>query len=824
MKKTLSIILVCSVLTSISLLSGCKSENEKEFDKLKEEQVVFTVNDLPQALVKAINGREEILVKRLLFAGASPNSTDEAGNSVLMLACHAQDNNIIDAILSYQPDVNLANKEKETAVNIAIGQGNGVLLDKLIKAGASLNFVNAYGYTPLSEACAAGNTEMVVKLLECGANPNQQVDPGSEPICVALDNGNFEAFTTLLQHKVNINVTTASGAPLISQVIAMDAVPLMSAILTTAEPLNEQTMELASRGLSSAISTGSEEMVRLLLNAGITPSAEGGSAVKQAVMSTNMGIIAAVVESSKDLAVDDPWVKVAQQLTERHRLICEGVLSTERMMDPNTKKPRWGQIMKNALINAISKNDTVLTQRLLKAGASPYASGSKGSAIEYAIKVDNADILKMLHETGAPLAEKMKPHALGLAAEINACKCIEYMLKLGIPADTMAPNDREETPLRKAIKNKCIEAATLLINNGADVNNIASGMEPIAFEAVNISSLKLVELMLQKGVYVDTYVYYTGETLLMRAANVSTAAMVELLIKHGANPNEVNAKGATPVIYAAYGCNFDTMQMLESKGADLKYKVKYADGGKGYLGAGGTAIDTAYSYDASAVAYWWANNDAEYREIASRIYRYLIEKGAARQGSPEKGCRVVTSPYMQIHDDYPEYISENMRRRAEINHARMQAKMKGGTTSDAATEGQSATGPAAAEQAAEDSLQSHGDKSVSAESLKSLKLLYERLARLKCKQEFSAYCQKHLLMLLDCIRQGDGVNCTRPETQGSTALHYSCALGSLSITMWLLENGANPNARSEKGVDPKSCVGSDNRAAIIKLLNQYGAK
>lgn len=114
-------------------------------------------------------------------------------------------------------------------------------------------------------------------------------------------------------------------------------------------------------------------------------------------------------------------------------------------------------------------------------------------------------------------------------------------------------------------------------------------------------------------------------------------------------------------------------------------------------------------------------------------------------------------------------------------------------------------------------------KAVSSEALVKLQPLYDRLARLKCKEEYSALCQKRLLMLLDNIRNGGDINMSTEETKGNSALHYSCSLGSLSITTWLLENGADPNAKTAKGASPITCVGTDNRDAIIALLKKYGA-
>lgn len=76
----------------------------------------------------------------------------------------------------------------------------------------------------------------------------------------------------------------------------------------------------------------------------------------------------------------------------------------------------------------------------------------------------------------------------------------------------------------------------------------------------------------------------------------------------------------------------------------------------------------------------------------------------------------------------------------------------------------------------------------------------------------------------ELIRNGADVDLTLPEAKGNTALHYSCAIGSLSITRWLLEHGANANAVTDKGATPPQCVGSDNRAAIIQALKAHGAQ
>lgn len=116
-----------------------------------------------------------------------------------------------------------------------------------------------------------------------------------------------------------------------------------------------------------------------------------------------------------------------------------------------------------------------------------------------------------------------------------------------------------------------------------------------------------------------------------------------------------------------------------------------------------------------------------------------------------------------------------------------------------------------------------GCPDIAADDRSSLDPLISRMAALRCKHSDSALYQKRLLTLLPLIRNGADVNITLPETKGNTALHYACAIGSLNITTWLLEHGANPNAVTDKGATPLMCVGSDNRAAIVQALKSHGA-
>lgn len=99
--------------------------------------------------------------------------------------------------------------------------------------------------------------------------------------------------------------------------------------------------------------------------------------------------------------------------------------------------------------------------------------------------------------------------------------------------------------------------------------------------------------------------------------------------------------------------------------------------------------------------------------------------------------------------------------------------------------------------------------------------LITRLEQQETAAPGSEPMRRKLLMLLEQIRRGAGVDVTLPETKGNNALHYACAIGDMEVAEWLLKNGANPRAKTDKGYSPMWCIGTTNREALVQLLQRY---
>lgn len=80
--------------------------------------------------------------------------------------------------------------------------------------------------------------------------------------------------------------------------------------------------------------------------------------------------------------------------------------------------------------------------------------------------------------------------------------------------------------------------------------------------------------------------------------------------------------------------------------------------------------------------------------------------------------------------------------------------------------------------------------------------------------------RKRLLTLLPHIMEGAPIDHTISNSNGTTALHNACGLSHVEIVQWLVDHGADLNARTEKGASVDDCVGGPNASKIRAILRK----
>lgn len=166
------------------------------------------------------------------------------------------------------------------------------------------------------------------------------------------------------------------------------------------------------------------------------------------------------------------------------------------------------------LADAARQGDEATLRALLKQGADPDAPGAFGTPpLHWRVHVDDTRGVKLLLQAGA---------------------------------DPDAPTERGITPLRVAIDNGNAEIASLLLKAGADPNRPQPTGESPLMLAAETGVLSLVQSLLDHGAMVDARDPHFQQTALMFAARAGHADVVSLLLARGADPNAATRVGPAP--------------------------------------------------------------------------------------------------------------------------------------------------------------------------------------------------------------------------------------------------------------------------------------
>ena len=206
-----------------------------------------------------------------------------------------------------------------------------------------------------------------------------------------------------------------------------------------------------------------------------------------------------------------------------------------------------------ALLDAAIKSDVATVRRLLQQGSPVNVSGADGST------------------------------ALHWAVEFNDPEIIPLLLKAG--ADVKRANRYGMTPLHLAAVNGNVAVMRDLLAAGADANAALPEGETVLMTAARTGSADAVKLLLDRGAKVDARDKWYGESALIWAAAQNHGSAVSVLLAHGASidgrstlQNLANRRGGqsifslgnwTPLMYAARENSLDAGRALVKGGAGL---------------------------------------------------------------------------------------------------------------------------------------------------------------------------------------------------------------------------------------------------------------
>lgn len=272
---------------------------------------------------------------------------------------------------------------------------------------------------------------------------------------------------------------------------------------------------------------------------------------------------------------------------------------------------------------AAGKGNLELVKLLLKHSADPSACSSQHAGccgLHIAAEKNFVDVVKCLLDAKVDVnirSEKQNLTPLISAACCGSIDAVSLLLDNG--ADINAQSSTGNTALMLAIDRGKIDVAKLLVNRGANLeikgqkgwtalHNAASGGER--------GYIEVAEMLLDHGAKIDAQ-SETMLTPLHEAAGKSLVEIVELLVKRGANVNAKDKFWNTPLRMCASNAQafaqFDTFKKTVEILLDAKADIN-----------AGTTINTTSLH--SVVK--WGNVDA---------VKFMLEKGANPNIRTEKG-------------------------------------------------------------------------------------------------------------------------------------------------------------------------------------------
>jgi uncharacterized protein len=226
-------------------------------------------------------------------------------------------------------------------------------------------------------------------------------------------------------------------------------------------------------------------------------------------------------------------------------------------------------------------------QMIAHAGELDVADEDGSTALQWAAHRDDAALVDALLHAGADVrrANDYGATALGEAAVLGNVRVMSALLKAGADADSA--NARGQTALMLVARTSNVEAARLLLKHGAHVNAVETvkGQTALMWAAAQ-SQPEMVRVLLKAGadpaivsVVPQHQRQVSGEpraqhrlaggfTALLFATRQGCFDCVKALVEKGANIEQADPEGITPLITAIDNFNFDTAAWLLAHGAN----------------------------------------------------------------------------------------------------------------------------------------------------------------------------------------------------------------------------------------------------------------
>lgn len=401
----------------------------------------------------------------------------------------------------------------------------------LLQYGADPSVGDAYGCTPLMEAAAGGDDELVALLLSAGANPHPCDVAGKNVLYYAYDSCSRNVFDRLLE--LGVDAAAYDGYS-------------------------------GNGPLSEAIWDNDAEMVRILLAKGAHPFC----------------IIDEIFESDWEYAENE--AKTAESDATPQAVVWRLLREKFPLAEPIGDR----EAQPCLFLNAVSYGLLGEVKYALSRGVSPDACNLAGkSALRIACEREDEQMVYTLLRYGAN--PKGEPSPLGAVQGKRPAQDRIARLLLGfgaVPAEVGLSEEYKNEALLTAARQGRAATVRCLLAAGSSPNGGGGKNLPLAAA----STPRVVALLVEAGADPNAHDpnRSLADTPLTSKAHRGKTACVEALLAAGADIEERDKQGMTPLLLAVAGGHLPCVRALLAAGADINRPDPF----------GNTPLMTAFSH------------------------------------------------------------------------------------------------------------------------------------------------------------------------------------------------------------------------------------